>query len=152
MDEIEDCDNRDVMIEGIVVCSENTGSSSIKGHDVEEVGRLNTDRCGEEEEDSEDGEVLEIVEQCPSIPPVVECVDILDSDEEFPVCLEQGVNNDCVNMVEREGYIQEYIERQGAGVIFSNECGLVLFHLENVWVNGSRVSLTDTRKRLPTGS
>ena len=82
---------------------------------------------------------------------VVECVDILDSDEEFPVCLEQGVNNDCVNMVEK-GYIQEYIEMQGAGVIFSNECGLVLFHLENVWVNGSRVSLTDTRKRLPTGS
>jgi len=82
----------------------------------------------------------------------VECLDILDSDEEFPVCLVESVKNDHVNIEEKRGYIKEYIEVEGSGIIFSHTFGLVLFHLSNVWVNGDKLSPSRTRDILKIGT
>ena len=35
--------------------------------------------------------------------------------------------------------MQEYIETEGLGVLHSDEHGLVLFHLANVWINGEQL-------------
>jgi len=34
------------------------------------------------------------------------------------------------------GFVKEYIEQEGLGVILSKEMGLVLFHLDSVWLDG----------------
>jgi len=81
----------------------------------------------------------------------VECYDILDSDEEFPVCLAQGEKKDPVNIEEKRGEIKEYI-KDGLGIIFSKEFGLILFHLENVWINGEKFIPARTKQKLPVGS
>lgn len=82
----------------------------------------------------------------------VECLEILDSDEEYPVCLVESEKNDHVNIEEKRGYIKEYIETEGSGIIFSHTFGLVLFHLENVWVNGEKLSPSRTRDLLKIGT
>jgi len=82
----------------------------------------------------------------------VECLEILDSDEEYPVCLVESEKNDHVNIEEKRGYIKEYIETEGSGIIFSHTFGLVLFHLENVWVSGEQLSPSRTRDLLRIGT
>ena len=37
---------------------------------------------------------------------------------------------------ERVGKVKEYIETEGMGMIIAPEVGLVLFHLDNVWLDG----------------
>ena len=38
---------------------------------------------------------------------------------------------------EREGYVKEYIEQEGLAMLLNKELGLVLFHLDSVWIDGS---------------
>jgi len=82
----------------------------------------------------------------------VECVDILDSDEEFPVCVQPPQPVDTVNIEEKSGYIKEYIENEGLGVVHSQEHGLVLFHLDNVWINGEKKDPVEARSSLRIGT
>eukprot|EP00092_Neocalanus_flemingeri_P099201 GFUD01126542.1.p1 GENE.GFUD01126542.1~~GFUD01126542.1.p1 ORF type:complete len:654 (-),score=198.54 GFUD01126542.1:388-2349(-) len=82
----------------------------------------------------------------------IECLEILDSDEEYPVCLVESEKNDHVNIEEKRGYIKEYIETEGCGIIFSHTFGLVLFHLANVWVEGRQLSPSRTRDLLKIGT
>jgi len=82
----------------------------------------------------------------------VECVDILDSDEEFPVCVQPAQQVDTVNIEEKTGYIKEYIENEGLGVVHSPEHGLVLFHLHNVWINGEKMEPMESRSNLRIGT
>jgi len=82
----------------------------------------------------------------------IECLDILDSDEEYPVCLVESEKNDHVNIEEKRGFIKEYIETEGSGIIFSHTFGLVLFHLGNVWVEGRQLSPSRTREMLKIGT
>jgi len=82
----------------------------------------------------------------------IECLEILDSDEEFPVCLVQSEKNDHVNIEEKHGYVKEYIETEGSGIIFSHTFGLVLFHLSNVWLEGRQLSPSRTRDQLRIGT
>jgi len=106
--------------------------------------------------DDEDDRMTDISLVClkrpPTIETTVECLEILDSDEEFPVCLVESVKNDHVNIEEKRGYIKEYIEVEGSGIIFSHTFGLVLFHLSNVWVNGEKLSCGRTRDILKIGT
>jgi len=82
----------------------------------------------------------------------IEILEILDSDEEFPICVTSGEKNDNVNIEEKEGIIQEYIEIEGAGILLSSEFGLVLFHLNHIWYEGEKVSGGEARRLLPPGS
>jgi len=82
----------------------------------------------------------------------IECLEILDSDEEYPVCLVESEKNEHVNIEEKKGYIKEYIETEGSGIIFSHTFGLVLFHLCNVWVEGRQYSPSRTREQLKIGT
>jgi len=83
--------------------------------------------------------------------PSVDLVDILDSDEEFPVCLQKD-RFDSVNLEEKTGHIKEFIENEGLAVIHSELHGLVLFHLKNVYVNSQQLSPNETRKALALGT
>ena len=60
----------------------------------------------------EDDVLLEVI-KCPC----VECCDILQSDDEFPLCLTETKRKDTLNVEEKSGVIQEYI-KIGAGIIF----------------------------------
>lgn len=84
--------------------------------------------------------------------PNIECVDILDSDEEFPVVLKTDEKKDSVNIEEKKGYVKEYIENEGLGILHSEEHGLVLFHLDSVWTQGDIKENKFTKERLPLGS
>jgi len=106
----------------------------------------------DEEDDLMTDVSLVCLKRPPTIETTVECLDILDSDEEFPVCLVESVKNDHVNIEEKRGYIKEYIEVEGSGIIFSHTFGLVLFHLSNVWVNGEKLSCGRTRDILKIGT
>ena len=55
-------------------------------------------------------------------PPAIEseeAIEILDSDEEFPVCITEGSKPENVNILEKKGRVAEYIEREGLGVIYA---------------------------------
>jgi len=111
----------------------------------------------DEEEAPGDGEVLLDVMKRPPVNTQeeqrpIECLEILDSDEEFPVCVISGEKNDNVNVEEKSGIVQEYIEIEGAGILLSPEFGLVLFHLDHVWYEGEKVSGGEARRLLPPGS
>lgn len=81
----------------------------------------------------------------------VECLDILESDEEFPVCVRPAEKVE-VNVEEKKGYVKELIESEGLAVIHSEEYGLVLFHMENVWIQGEKYETAKTRDLLMVGT
>ena len=56
----------------------------------------------------------------------------------------QGSGDSVFTAKEHGGYVKEYIEQEGLGMILSKELGLVLFHLDSVWLNGV---LSKDRKR-----
>jgi len=133
-------------------------SSSIDLLEVDRVGLVDDGLSGEEiqlssDEEGDPGDVALLCLKRPTpVEKTIECLEILDSDEEFPVCLVENEKNDHINIEEKKGFIKEYIETEGLGVIFSRTFGLVLFHLTNVWVNGQRLSLSRTRELLKIGS
>ncbi len=58
-----------------------------------------------------------------------------------------GEDRSGLNISERTGYIKEYVEG-GLGMVFSMECGLVLFHLRNLCHDGVWVG-EDYKRLLP---
>merc|ERR1712112_494304 len=56
------------------------------------------------------------------------------------------------NAKEKNGYVKEYIETEGLAMILSKEYGLILFHLESVWVDGEKYDAAKTRTKLPPGT
>jgi len=114
--------------------------------DIDDEIELSSD---EENEENQDVSVLVLKR-----PPLVAdaTIDILDSDEEYPVCLVEGEKNKNVNIEEKRGYIKEFIEMEGLGTIYSESFGLVLFHLSHVWINGEQLSLSRTRDMLELGT
>ncbi len=40
---------------------------------------------------------------------------------------------------------QEYIETEGLGMLLCKDYGLVLFHLENVWISNTMLDPTKTK-------
>jgi len=125
----------------------NTGSNLMALSD-EEVVELSGD---EDDQVNEEISLLCMKRPLPIPKPSVECVDILDSDEEFPVCIKAQEKKDFINVEEKKGYVKEYIENEGLGVLHSEEHGLVLFHLDSVWIQGDIKEKTITRQRLKLG-
>ena len=48
----------------------------------------------------------------------------------------QGAGQATFTAKEQTGYVKEYIEQEGLAMILSKELGLVLFHLDTVWMDG----------------
>jgi len=105
-----------------------------------------------DEEEEEDDVALVCLKRPAPVETTVECLEILDSDEEFPVCIAENEKNDHVNIEEKRGHIKEYIETEGAGILFSHTYGLVLFHLTNVWIDGEQLTPSRTREFLKVGT
>jgi len=82
----------------------------------------------------------------------VETLDILESDEEYPVCLVNNEKSEGINLEEKTGYVKEYIEREGLGMIYSKEHGLTIFNVASVWIDGKNHAAEKTRKLLPIGT
>jgi hypothetical protein len=57
-----------------------------------------------------------------------------------------------VYLSSKRGYIKEWIEEDGLGVIFSQEVGLVLFHFDNLWIDGWQSSPQQTRDKFYPGT
>ena len=46
-------------------------------------------------------------------------IQIDDSDEEFPIFLDEAEKQENFNVEEKKGYVKDFIEREGLGVLFS---------------------------------
>jgi len=107
--------------------------------------------------EEEDG-AREVQLVCLKRPPLItestiECLDILESDEEYPVCVPADTEKpENLNVEEKKGFIKEYIEAEGCGIIYSADFGLCLFHLNSVWLEGENMAAGRTRDLLPPGT
>ena len=72
----------------------------------------------DEEQDTTEDVSLVLLRRPPAIEPQ-EAIDILDSDEEFPVYITEALKPDNVNILEKKGRVAEYIESEGLGVIYA---------------------------------
>ena len=72
----------------------------------------------DEEQDTTEDVSLVLLRRPPAIQPQ-EAIDILDSDEEFPVYITEASKPDNVNILEKKGRVAEYIESEGLGVIYA---------------------------------
>jgi len=124
---------------------------------VDEVGETDMDEDLEEielssdEEDNDDDDVCLLVMKRP--PVTSKQVDMLElGDDEDDTPMVEGGEKGSMNINEREGLVKEYIETEGLGVLFSQEYGLVLFHLDNVWIEGKQLPPGRTREKLEVGT
>jgi hypothetical protein len=124
---------------------------------VDEVGETDMDEDLEEielssdEEDNDDDDVCLLVMKRP--PVTSKQVDMLElGDDEDDTPMVEGGEKGSMNIKEREGLVKEYIETEGLGVLFSQEYGLVLFHLDNVWIEGKQLPPGRTREKLEVGT
>ena len=90
---------------------------SVVGQDlVQEEIMLSSD----EEPDTTEDVSLVLVRRPPAAPAIEpQEVDILDSDEEFPVYITEGPKPDNINILEKKGRVAEYIESEGLAVIYA---------------------------------
>ena len=72
----------------------------------------------DEEPDTTAEVSLVLLKRPPAIEPQ-EAIDILDSDEEFPVYMTETSKPENVNILEKKGRVAEYIEREGLGMIYA---------------------------------
>merc|ERR1719273_2774324 len=86
------------------------------------------------------------------MPPVtertVEEVEVME-DDDIAMC---GEGTGSINAKEKDGYVKEYIETEGLAMILSKEYGLILFHLESVWIDGEKFEAGKTRTKLVPGT
>jgi len=129
---------------GNFVSVDQVGNVDMDTEDLEEI-ELSSD------EENEDDDVALVVMKRPCMSS--RTVDMLElgDDEEEGVVVASGEGMKGVNMKEREGLVKEYIETEGLGVLFSQDFGLVLFHLENVWIDGKQHTPGRTREALEVG-
>jgi len=92
----------------------------------------------DEEVDDDDEVSLIILKRPPAITRTVQDVEVVEPGAR------QGSGDTVFTAKEHSGYVKEYIEQEGLGMILSKELGLVLFHLDSVWLNGV---LSKDRKR-----
>ena len=63
-----------------------------------------------------------------------------------------GEGTGSINAKEKNGFVKEYIETEGLAMILSKEYGLILFHLDSVWVEGMKFDASKTRAKLVPGT
>ena len=86
--------------------------------DEEEKEHEEIELSSDEEPDITPEVSLVLLKRPPAIEPQ-EAIDILDSDEEFPVVVAEAAKPANVNIVEKTGRVSEYIESEGLGMIFA---------------------------------
>jgi len=100
-----------------------------------------------DEEDPDDDDVALIVLKRPPITErVIEEVEITDDIEIT------GTGGGGVSLKEKTGFVKEYIETEGLGMLLCKDYGLVLFHLENAWVGNTLLDTARTKSKLPPGT
>merc|ERR1719273_1460583 len=103
----------------------------------------------EVESTNDDADVaLVVMKRPPQTQRAVDMLELGDEDEGPEV---EGVEKGSVNIKEKEGFVKEYIETEGLGVLFSRDFGLVLFHLDNVWLGGKQLPPSKTKEGLEVG-
>ena len=70
-------------------------------------------------------------------------------DDDITMC---GEGTGSINAKEKNGYVKEYIETEGLAMILSKEYGLILFHLDSVWIEGVKHDAGKTRTKLIPGT
>ena len=53
---------------------------------------------------------------------------------------------------EKTGFVKEFIETEGLAMILSEEYGLILFHLDSVWLEGMKFDACKTKAELVLGT
>ena len=105
-----------------IITGDNWGAHSDLGqgqggnNDLHEEILLSSD----EEPDTHDGDdVSLLLLRRPPAMESEEAIEILDSDEEFPVYITEASKPENVNILEKKGRVAEYIEREGLGMIYA---------------------------------
>jgi len=101
-------------------------SASDEEIEVMEEVELSSD----EEVDDDDEVSLIVLKRPPTIARTVQDVEVIEPGTR------QGSGDTIFTAKEQYGFVKEYIEQEGLGMILSKELGLVLFHLDSVWLNG----------------
>jgi len=116
----------------------------------EEEEELEEIELSSDEEDDDADVALVVMKRPPQSTKMVDMLELGDDEDEGPMV--EGAEKGSVNIQEKEGFVKEYIETEGLGVIFSRDIGLVLFHLENVWVDGKQLPPSKTKESLEVGA
>lgn len=97
----------------------------------EEMELMDEVELSSDEENDEDDEVsLIILKRPPAVVRTVHDVEVVEPGTR------QGAGQATFTAKEQTGYVKEYIEQEGLAMILSKELGLVLFHLDTVWMDG----------------
>ena len=83
-----------------------------------DLGHEEIELSSDEEPDTTADVSLVLLKRPPAIEPQ-EAIDILDSDEEFPVYITEASKPKNVNILEKKGQVVEYIENEGLGMIYA---------------------------------
>jgi len=121
---------------------------STNGDAEEDEEELEEIELSSDEEDDDADVALVVMKRPPQTQRAVDMLELGDEDEGPEV---EGVEKGSVNIKEKEGFVKEYIETEGLGVLFSRDFGLVLFHLDNVWLDGKQLPPSKTKEGLEVG-
>merc|ERR1719445_674148 len=113
--------------------------------DVEQMDEI---ELSSDDEDDDDECALIVLKRPPVTERTIEEVEVMEDDDIGVV----GEGTGAMNAKEKNGYVKEYIETEGLAMILSKEYGLILFHLESVWVDGEKYDAAKTRTKLPPGT
>jgi len=122
---------------------------------VDQVGEVDGDveampeiELSSDEEDEEDDCSLIVLKRPPVTERTIEEVEVME-DGDITMC---GEGTGSINAKEKNGFVKEYIETEGLAMILSKEYGLILFHLDSVWIEGEKYDAGKTRTKLPPGT
>jgi len=98
----------------------------------DEVETMSDVELSSDEECEEDDEVsLIVLKRPPAVVRTVQDVEIAE------VGSRQEADGATFTAKEKTGYVKEYIEQEGLGMLLSKEMGLVLFHVDTLWMDGN---------------
>jgi len=114
----------------------------------EEIEQMEEIDLSSDDEDNDDEVSLIVLKRPPAISRTVEEVEVED-DEDITLC---GEGESSLSRKEKNGYVKEYIETEGLAMILSKDYGLVLFHLDSVWVDGHKFDAAKSKNKLTPGT
>ena len=137
---------------------EDTTTKNGKYVSVDQVGEVDMEadedleeiELSSDEENEDDDVALVVLKRPPVTKRVVDMLDLGEDEDDGPVIA--GIQKQGFKIREMEGLVKEYIETEGLGVLFSADFGLVLFHLETVWLEGRQHPPGRTREKLEVGT
>jgi len=113
--------------------------------DVEQMDEI---ELSSDEEDEDDDCALIVLKRPPVTERTIEEVEVME-DGDITMC---GEGTGSINAKEKNGFVKEYIETEGLAMILSKEYGLILFHLDSVWIEGEKYDASKTRTKMPPGT